>query len=454
MFEPEVHLIRRSKDNAWSRCRYWWIKVRCGFVFLFFSSSISFAQELKATRPQIQELIRTLDASTLSERTRAERQLLDLGPEILSKLPVIETVESVSVRESLKRIRLQLERRAARDSSGPSRVSLDGEYSLRDIIAEVEKQTGNRLVVVDDDGSLLKQTLNVTWDRSTFWDCLDELCLRVQLQWRFPPESPALELSRPASSMPQSIAVQRSGPFRLVIESVEIRPVVGESRQKLIRLNGRLAMEPRLRPLFLAVAVADLKASADDDQVLPAWNPTAKYELPVQDGGHEVQMSWDFSSTDVESIRILKLVGRVRCQIAAATERIVFDQTSLEAGTIRRRGGVSVRIREVEFMPREPNKMEGSIGVAVSYETGGPAFESHRTWIFHNAVYLETQSGKRVAYTDFDTAQQSDGAVAVDYRWAQIDAPFSQYTFVYEAPTLIIDVPLDINLDRIPAHKR
>ena len=25
------------------------------------------------------------------------------------------------------------------------------------------------------------------------------------------------------------------------------------------------------------------------------------------------------------------------------------------------------------------------------YGTSGPAFESHRTWMFHNAVYLETE---------------------------------------------------------------
>lgn len=407
------------------------------------------AQESKATRPRVEDLIRSLDASTLTERTRAERELLDLGPEILPKLPVLETIDSVSVRESLKRIRLQLERRAARESSGPSRVSLQGESTIEKLLNQMEQQTRNRLVSADDT-DLLRQTLAVDWDRTTFWECLDDITERGNLQWRFRPESPVVEVSKRSSAAHDSVAVQRSGPFRISIESVEIRPVIGEDRQKLIRVNGRLAIEPRLRPLFLSIAAADLKAVNDQGARLSAWNPHARYEHPVRDGGHEVQIYWDFSCAAAEVPKSLSMTGRIHCQIAASTERILFDQTSLTEGTIRRRGGVSVRLREVKFNPSDTESLEAAIGVAVSYETGGPAFESHRTWIFHNAVYLETKKGARISYTDFDTAQQSDGAVAVDYRWQQLEPPSTQYTFVYEAPTLIIDVPLDIRLEQIP----
>ena len=102
------------------------------------------------------------------------------------------------------------------------------------------------------------------------------------------------------------------------------------------------------------------------------------------------------------------------------------------------------------FSASRDNKLDAEIGVAVSYDNGGPAFESHRTWIFHNAVYLETKSGARTSFTEFETAQQSDGVVAVDYHWRNILAPASQYVFIYEAPTLIIDVPIEVSVDKIP----
>jgi hypothetical protein len=58
-----------------------------------------------------------------------------------------------------------------------------------------------------------------------------------------------------------------------------------------------------------------------------------------------------------------------------------------------------------------------------------------------------------VRFTDFETTQQSDGAVAVDYRWRKLPAPANQYRFVYEAPTLILDLPIEVELQEIPVRE-
>ena len=421
-------------------------------VLLFFCSKLP-ADEAPTERERIPALIRSLDASTLAERTRAERQILDLGPDVLSKLPSLETIESVAARESLRRIRFQLERRAAKESSGPSHVMLQGELEVREILEQIQQQTGNRLSLAIDDLTTAPGKLLVNWEKKTFWECLDDLCDRGQFQWQFSTESAAIQVSKSTTKLTSGRSIQRVGPFRIAIETVELRPVVGESRQKLLRINSRLSVEPRLRPLYLAFAAADLKGTFDEGQPLSSWNPEARYEHPVRDGGHEVPLTWDFNLTDTEDIKRLQIHGRIHCQIAAATERVVFDQTSQAHGTLRRRGGVSVRIRDVTFTPVDHDELDAEIGVAVSYDTGGPAFESHRTWIFHNAVYLETKAGSRTSFTEFETTQQSDGAVAVDYRWKKIRGPASQYLFVYEAPTLIIDVPVEIEFEDIPVKE-
>jgi hypothetical protein len=145
----------------------------------------------------------------------------------------------------------------------------------------------------------------------------------------------------------------------------------------------------------------------------------------------------------------LDVRGRLAVQLAAGTERIVFDQTSQAPGKVRRRGGVTVRMRKVNFEAQPDGKLRAAIGVAVSYDTGGPAFESHRTWMYHNAVYLETESARRVDFTDYHTSWQENGTIAVDYRWEQLAAPPTQYRFVYEAPTLILDLPVELKLDGI-----
>ena len=419
--------------------------VICGCYF-----SSAGAEERSISKDRIDELIRDLDARTLAERSRAERQILDLGPAVLKKLPAPELIESTPVRESIRRLRKQLEQRAAKESSRPSHVSLKGELSLRQILSEIQQQTGNAIALADHDSILSEKKLTVDWDAATFWDSLDNLCERGKLDWQFVTGSDSLHVSESLSTTAKSRSLQRTGPFRLSVDRIEVRNVVGEQQKRLLRVNGRLAIEPRLRALFLSMAASDLNAIDAGERALPPWNPDAKYELPVREGAHEVAFVWDFGLNDAGALKEFAIRGRIHCQIAAAVERIVFDQRSQTRGTIRRRGGVSVRLRDVAFNLADVDRLDAEIGVAVSYDNGGPAFESHRTWIFHNAVYLENRSGIRTSFTEFETTQQLDGAIAVDYRWRNIAAPASQYVFVYEAPTLIIDVPVEINIDKIP----
>ena len=443
-----IHFDQQKNDTARS-CRGQLCFSLVLIVVCFCNSTNVLAEEGPISRDRIDELIRDLDARTLTERSRAERQILELGPIILKKLPAPEFIESPSVRESIRRIRKQLELRAAKESSRPSYVSLKGELSFREILFEIRKQTGNEVSFAGKDSVLSETKLIVDWDAATFWDSLDEICERGKLDWQFVTGSNSLQISTTLGAPMKGRSVQRTGPFRLAIDNIEVRSVAGEQQQRLLRVNGRLAIEPRLRALFLSVAASDLQARDDHDRLLAAWNPDAKYELPVREDAHEVAIVWDFRLPDAGRLKEFAIRGRIHCQIAAAVERIVFDQTSQTRGTIRRRGGVSVRLREVAFTARDDDGLDAEIGVAVTYDNGGPAFESHRTWVFHNAVYLETKSGVRSSFTEFETTQQSDGAVAVDYRWRNIAAPASHYVFVYEAPTLIIDAPVEISIDKI-----
>lgn len=430
-----------------SYCR---IVVELWFCLVLLASVTGLADDDRVSRSRVDELIRKLDAATLADRSRAERELLELGPDVLRLLPAPELIESVSAREAVRRIRPELERRAARDSSAASLVTLNGERTLGDIVDQIASQSRNHLKIDVTIRDSRDMRLLVEWNKTPFWNCLEDLCQRAQLQWRFSKDESAIRISKVNETSPKPLAVQRAGPFWIAIETVELRAVVGDDQQRVLRLKGRMFVEPRLRPLFLSLATRDLQAITDDQVALTPWNPDAKYEYPIGDGGREVTMQWDFRLPTKIHAKKISIRGLFHCQIAAATERVVFDQLALTRGTMRRRGGVTVRIRNVAFAAGEDDHSNGEVGIVVSYDYGGPAFESHRSWMFHNAVYLETKSGVRTSFTDFEMNQQSDGAIAMDYRWKSFHSPTDQYQFVYEAPTLIINVPVDVNLADIP----
>jgi len=401
-------------------------------------------------RNTIETLIQQLDSQMLAERARAERTLLELGPEVLTYLPAPELTPSAAVRESIKRIRIQLERRAARESAQASHVRFSGDVTVAALLKELTAQTRNRIELGPDARSLANQSLRVDFESRPFWECLDDICERLKLYSVFDEQQGVLQLRPRSPKDPTELAVQRAGPIRLAIQSAEVRPIVGNPSSRLLRISGKVGLEPRLRPLFLHFAAADIAAIGKDGRRFEAWNPAATYELPVADAGRDVPVQFDYLLSQVEDPASVTIRGRLSVQLAAGTERIVFDQTAQTAGVARRRGGVTVRLRDVKFEPMPGEKLRSEIKVTVGYDAGGPAFESHRTWMFHNAVYFENETSRRVNFTEYDTSLQANGAVGVDYRWEQLAGPATQYRFVYEAPTLILDLPLEVNLEAIP----
>jgi len=90
-----------------------------------------------------------------------------------------------------------------------------------------------------------------------------------------------------------------------------------------------------------------------------------------------------------------------------------------------------------------PNTRDVSLRISVAYDAGGPAFESHRSWMFQNEAWLQSPDGPRIGLSEPPIIRrQADGAVAVDYRFENAAADLDNLRFVYVAPTLLIDVPV------------
>ena len=127
---------------------------------------------------------------------------------------------------------------------------------------------------------------------------------------------------------------------------------------------------------------------------------------------------------------------------AAGSEPIEFTDVMKAVNATRRRGGVTARVRKVESELSGAGRPNLTVGVSIGYDTGGPAFESHRTWISYNRVYLRTPDGGRIEPDDATTTREANGLVGVEYRFEGVEAA-AGLDFVYVAPTLLIDVPVE-----------
>ncbi len=110
-------------------------------------------------------------------------------------------------------------------------------------------------------------------------------------------------------------------------------------------------------------------------------------------------------------------------------------------------------LKKVNSEQTDSGKHDLDIQVAVLYDAKGPAFESHRTWIYHNQVFLESDDGKRIDFSgDLRTTVSREGAVLIEYPFPDLNNDPDNYRFVYVAPIMILDVPVTLNFGKMPVQ--
>ncbi|MBW3539065.1 MAG: hypothetical protein KY476_02230 [Planctomycetes bacterium] len=397
----------------------------------------------------VKRLIDDLDSDDRTVREAAVRRLVNFGPAVLPLLPPPERLPNSAVAATVRRIRLELERRQARESVAPSTVTLAETASLERIAEEIAKQTGNGVEISSLSEDVRNRRLSVAWDAATFWTAIEDIINRLGLAWQIDSAQKAVILRPRQPESRNPIAVETNSVYHVAIGEAAVRDIAGETGGRLLRVSLELTAEPRLRPLFLRFEGQHLAARANGRELEP-FSPRSKKEIPFGEGGSRVGFTWDFRLPKDIDLASFDLKATATVETAASSERIAFTRLEQAAGTARRRGGVTVTLAEVELEPEAENRGRGRIVAAISYDTGGPAFESHRTWIYHNRAWLEAADGGRVDFAGSTVRLERNGAVAVEYRFDRLPGDAADLTFVYEAPTLLINVPVDIDLADVP----
>lgn len=422
-----------------------------GGLFLICVCVSASAAESPPSKPvdasTVKALLARVDSDQVAERTTAAKELLSLGPGILPLLPPPDRMESAAGRDLVVDLRHVLERRQATESARATTVTLSTTAPAPELIAALSRQTGNRLAFAEDRAN---PTLTVNWSMTPFWEATDEIALATKSRLSWNPRVGQYQLDpRPDDAPPSAIAY--TGPFRATAEVGKVKSIPANGARSILRVQTTWQAESRLRPLFLRVKPAEWQGTVGDGRVT-AWNPEAEYELPFADGTRELSWPLDLIWPADHTDKAWSLHGRAEVHLAAMTETISFDAIALRPNVQRRRGGGAVRIRKADFRTSDDGRLEATIRILVSYDTGGPAFESHRAGVFYQGGSLKGPDGQPIPFTDMEATQEADGAIGVEYRFRDLPGRREDYQFQYEAPTLFVDVPLEVDFRelRIP----
>jgi len=425
----------------------------------------------KPTNPQtareITRLIGQLDADSRAERGKARDALLAMGPSILPLLPDDQQVPSAAARQALAEIRARLQHESAIDSLRPSRVTLKGTFALNDVLAQISAQTGNGFDTSGLDAELLSRPMDVHFESRTFWSACDQLGTMARFGFGAVRKG-RLQLVRvPRNSVAHPLAIAEDSAFRVAVLSAKIRPSAISQTLFALRIGWSLQAEPRLRPLFASIAGRDLSVDAGEpgtppgdasgaarpSLILRPISPAAKLELSMEEGQEPLELDSDFECPATPKRLNIALGGSFAVEMAAAPERFVFDDLVAPNPPAKRIGGVSVRLRHVE-PPAGGNETATRVDLSVVYDQQGPAFESYRTWMYHNDVWLETKNGRRIMPERLVATQaEADGARTVEYNFAGVTGTLADYRLVYLVPTLITQAPVRFQLKNIPTTR-
>ncbi len=395
---------------------------------------------------EIRQLIRQLDSTDLTKRDEAEKKLVALGPSILKFLPAVTAPTSAEVRQRLTRVRNRLERAKDRAFVEGTTVTLQGEFLLSQVLTELEKQTGNKIVDYRDQfgQEALDPLLKLDLEKIPFWQAVDQIEDQAGLTTYSFSDQQAVALV--ATEDPQALRLRNAvyvGPFRIEGAQFIADRDLREPRKHSLVLNLDVQWEPRLRPIAIVQAMEDVKATDDTGTAVDVAVEDAEFETPLTPGSAATELRVPLFPPSEKATQLNSLSGRLMVLLPASEESFRFSKLENAKRTEERRGGAQVVLDQV----RRNNDL-WEVRIQVHYDDPGGALESHRGWIYQNEAYLETAGGERHNPDGFEVTSQSEDTVGMAYLF-DVDK-ISDATFVYTTPTLIIQMPLEYELKDLP----
>ncbi|MEC7697054.1 MAG: hypothetical protein VYA11_08155 [Planctomycetota bacterium] len=417
-----------------------------GFRFASFAlplliTVVLVAAEQESLQSQVRTLTRQLAADRLTDRDRAEQQLLDLGPAALAVLPDGDTRLSAEATRRLRRIRQQLEAQKAGLSFAGSRVSMQATAQpLSALIEQLESTSGNRIV---DYRAVRRQSqteipVSINFKDLTFWEALDRILRKAQMQiYPYAVDSGgqplqgvafiARDLTRRAISGP----VDYQDGFRF-----EATQIIAERNYRDVDANGlaihvETLWEPRLSPIQLILLRNTVTATDENGRAFVrkgngqseiAVNRTAPifvlpFQLPEQLPENNGSM-------------IANLSGELECLLPSRRETFRFSNLSKDFTLQKEIAGATVAIQSIRR-----GREEWVIEIRVTIANAEKALESHRTgWMQRNAVYLQDTAGKKISPVRVEQTAEGTNAFGFAF-YFKTREPIAAYQFVYSVPT-------------------
>jgi hypothetical protein len=407
---------------------------------------------------QVAQFLTQLDDGSPVERAAAERGLVMLGVEVpargdafLALLPTPSDDMSQETATRLARIRAEVQTRLAAAALEQTRVTLEvTDAPLDEVLAEIEKQTGNHVIdyrgELSDEPAAKKVTLKV--DDAPFWEAMD-LLLDATGMAPYPYAADgALGLVDRTEGSPTRAdrGAVYTGPFRVEATNAAALRDLRSSAESSLDLELEISWEPRLHPVAMSHAAADLAAKTDAGADAPASaeGDLFNVEVPADYQQLEASLGMELPAREAKSLASVK--GRLMALVPGRIAELKFKDLATAADVSQDAGGVTVTLNRVA---RNQSLWEFRMRIRVASVDDNA--DASRGWVFQNITYLEDAQGERIDHAGYETTMQNEQETGMAYFFELPEgADIGDYTWVYRTPAAIVCLPVEYELRDIP----
>jgi hypothetical protein len=325
----------------------------------------------------------------------------------------------------------------------PARLSLiTAGADLAPVIADIEKQTGNKLIdrTRSDAGPLADWNFSLS-DRE-FWPLLDKFLDAANLEPVAASTEPGLPIGRRYPGMtPRFGKAVYVGPFRLEVTEVTSRlgtRVYGDHRASILL---EVMWEPRLKPLAFAQSVRTLEMIADDSTPVELDDDVGELSVEAAKDAHAVALHIPLQLPPKQLESISSLKGKITALVSTRDGEFRFDNLAKASNVEKTDSGVTVTLEQV----RE-NQGLCELHMRLTFDEKLPAHVAQGSWNFQNVTYLENAAGDRIDHAGFESLSQGGRALGLAYFFDVPADKLGEYTWVYQAPVGIVEVPIEYEL--------
>ena len=389
------------------------------------------------------ELQQQLADISIEKRDAAEAELIKLGVKALNYLNPVTDDSPPDTVERLGRIRKALETIIVEAAAKPTQITLKGNFSVKEAIEKIAKQSGNKVVFADGlQDQAQEQKIDLEIEKATFWEAMNAFEAKTKLRANTLGGDAGELLLAPATNV-VTVPTDSSGVFQASVLQVSARRNLENPELDYCGLRIRVRWEPRLAPITLAIPASSVSAidEAGDKVTLP--NAQANFSASVQPEIPEVEFSIPIGLVDRQIEKISKLEATLKAVMPGRSETFEFRKIGrLKPGYKQSKAGVTVTLNGIE-------KNEELFGVLVKYsfDQTGDALESHMSWIFENPLKLVDKDGKEYEPLAKESAGRNQNTVGIRYYFG--DDP-SAMTLKCETPAAIVPTEVKILLKDIP----